>query len=155
MTYNDETHILIGIGTIIMRIHIAILKRSYLSLILEGQKRLECRLTKISCPPFGQIAAGEKVLLKESGGPVRGQAEVKKVLFFKNLTPDRIDSIYRDYNDQIYGADEYWQSRRNCRYCTLIRLKNIKSCGPYRLRTRGMRAWLICNEQEIKRLRNS
>ena len=55
---------IIAIG-IIMRIHIAILKRSYLSLILTGQKRLECRLTKISCPPFGQIAGGEKVLLKE------------------------------------------------------------------------------------------
>ncbi len=79
-----------------MRIHIAILKRPYLSLILTGQKRLECRLTKISCPPFGQIVGGERVLLKESGGPVRGQAEVKKVLFFEGLTPDKIDSIYRD-----------------------------------------------------------
>ena len=135
-----------------MRIHIAILKRPYLRLILAGRKRLECRLTKISCPPFGQIAGGEKVLLKESGGPVRGQAEVKKVLFFEDLTPDEIDSIYRNYNDQICGVDEYWQSRQNCRYCTLIWLKNIKTCDPYRLRTRGMRAWLICNEQEIKRL---
>ena len=126
-----------------MKTHIAILKQQYLNYILQGQKQLECRLTKVQCAPFNQIAPGEKVLLKQSAGPVRGRATVQTVRFFDNLTPRKIQKIYQDYNDRIMGAEDFWQSRRNCRYCTLIWLKNIEKIAPYRIKTSGMRAWLI------------
>ena len=43
------------------RWHIAILKRRYLELILSDQKRIECRLTRIPCAPFGRIGPGERI----------------------------------------------------------------------------------------------
>lgn len=125
-----------------MRIHIAILKRPYLNMILDGRKQLECRLTRTKCQPYKQIAAGEKVLLKESGGPIRGEAIVKSVKFFDNLSPSDVEKLYRQYNDQILGAKEYWQSRNNCRCCSLIWLKKVKKITPYHVKTKGMRAWL-------------
>lgn len=125
-----------------MRIHIAILKRPYLNMILDGRKQLECRLTRTKCPPFKQISAGEKVLLKESGGPIRGEAIVKSVQFFDDLSPSDVETLHQEYNDQILGAIEYWQSRKNCRCCSLIWLKKVKKIPPYRVKTKGMRAWL-------------
>ena len=126
-----------------MRTHIAILKRRYLNYILAGQKKLECRLTKVRFAPFNQIAPGEQVLLKQSAGPIRGQAVVKAVRFFDNLTPTKIQKICNDYNGQIMGAEDFWRTRQDCRYCTLIWLENVKKIAPYRIKTKGMRAWLI------------
>ncbi len=140
-------------GSIILQIHIAILKRGYLNLIVQGHKSVECRLTKIPCPPFRRIAPGEKVLLKESAGPVWAEAVVKNVIFFENLTPAAIKKIHRKYNNLIMGADDFWQARQNCRFCTLIWLEKVEKITPYRLKTRGMQAWLIREEHDITSLK--
>ena len=125
------------------RSHLAILKRPYLELILSGQKGIECRLTRVPCAPFGRIAPGEQVLLKQSSGPVRGRAAVERVLFFDNLTPGGVEEIRRDYNDCIHGAAEYWDSRQDCRYCSLIWLTDVHRVEPYRLPRKGMQAWVV------------
>ena len=127
-----------------MRSHIAILKRKYLNLILTGQKSLECRLTRTPCPPFDCIAPGETVHLKESSGPVRAQAVVDHVLFFRDLTPEDIRKIYRDYDDQIRAETDFWQSRLDCQYCTLVWFRDIEKIKPYRIQRKGMRAWIVC-----------
>lgn len=124
--------------------HTAILERHYLDLILSGQKRIECRLTRIPCPPFRRIATNETVLLKESSGPVRGEVIVKKVEFFDNLCPDKIARIRSKYNDQIMAVPDFWESRSDCRWCTLIWFRNIRAIVPYRIKRRGMQAcWCI------------
>ena len=134
-----------------MPCHTAILKRHYLNLILSGQKRIECRLTRILCPPYRQIATNETVFLKESSGPVRSEAIVKKVEFFENLSPEKINRIMSKYNDQIMAASDFWESRRHCRYCTLIWLRNIRAIEPYRIKRRGMQAWLVHQEPDKTR----
>jgi len=126
-----------------MRSHLAILKQPYLGLILSNRKRIECRLTRIPCPPFKQIAAGEKVLLKESCGPVRGEAVVEDVLFFENLTSAEVWRIRQEYDADILGRDEYWHSRQDCRYCTLVWLKDVRPIEPYRIKRKGLRAWVV------------
>ena len=128
-----------------MRSHIAILKKPYLDLILTGRKCLECRLTKTACPPFDRIAPGENILLKQSSGPVRGRAVVEQVCFYADLTPVGIEAICRDYNDQIIATADFWRSRRDARYCSLIWLKEVTPLTPYRIKTRGLRAWIITN----------
>jgi len=125
------------------RSHIAILKRPYLELILNGSKRLECRLTRVGCAPFGQIASGEKILLKESAGAVRGEARAAKVLFFEGLTPQGVERIYREHNQAILGAEDFWQGRRDCRYCSLIWLTDVRPVEPYRIKTAGRRGWIV------------
>ena len=129
-----------------MRCHTAILKRHYLNLILSGQKQIECRLTRVPCPPFRRIAINETVLLKESAGPVRGQAIVKKVQFFDNLCADKIARIRSKYSHQIMAGPEFWESRGDCRWCTLIWFRNIRAIEPYRIERRGMQAWLVHQE---------
>ena len=129
-----------------MRWHMAILKPQYLELILSGQKRLECRLTRIPCPPFGRIGPGETVLLKQSSGPVSGQATVDKVEFLDNLTQADIRLIADRHNDQIMASHDYWTNRQDCRFCSLVWLKDVAHVEPYRIEKKGMQAWLTFEE---------
>ena len=125
------------------RWHVAILKRHYLDLLLEGSKRIESRFTRNSCAPFKAVAPGETVLLKESGGPIRGRAEVERVEFYENLTPARVRRLQQRYNGLILGEETYWQAKASSRYASLIWLTKVELLKPYRIAHRGMQAWLI------------
>ena len=138
------------------RMHIAILKRLYLGKILSGDKILECRLTKSNRSPYRQVQVGERVMLKESGGPIKGQGRVAKVEFFEELTPAQVQAIERKYNGEIQGSTEYWEQHLQSRYGSLIWLKEVKGLAkPYRIRTRGMRAWIVCDRDEFRKMRQS
>ena len=129
------------------RYHIAILKKPYLNLVLAGSKTIECRLSRLACPPFGRIKRGERILLKESGGPVRAQARAGTVRFFENLSPPDVEKILRDYNHLILGEPDYWTAKTSSRYATLIPLENVQPLRPYRLVKRwNMRAWIVCEK---------
>ncbi|MBN1435723.1 MAG: ASCH domain-containing protein [Sedimentisphaerales bacterium] len=124
-----------------MRTHLAILKPQYLNLILAGKKTVESRLTKQKRTPFGQIQPGELIYLKQSSGPIRATAIAHKVKLFKNLTPNQIKNIEKQYNHLILGNNEYWHSKADAQFCTLVWLKNITPITPYRIQRSGMAAW--------------
>ena len=126
--------------------HLAILKKKYLDLILTGQKKIECRLTKIACPPFEQVAPNDHIQLKQSSGPIRAQATVKKVHYFRNLIPAAVDQLRRNYNNLILGDDQFWTAKKNSRYCSLIWLKNVKIITPARIKRKGLQAWIVQNQ---------
>ena len=90
-----------------MLLHIAILKNKYLDLILNGGKKLECRLSRIKCPPFHKVTPGDRIHLKESGGLIRGEATVNKVLFLEHLTSSDIRNIRDKYNDLILAEPAF------------------------------------------------
>jgi len=129
--------------------HLAILKRKYLDLIISGRKSMECRLTRIPCAPFRQAAAGEKVLFKQSAGPIRAQAYIEKALFFGRLTPDSIRGLRRRYNDKVCADADFWLSRLDCRYGSLIWLTDVTEIPPYRIRRKGLRAWIISEDDQF------
>jgi ASC-1-like (ASCH) protein len=125
-----------------MRTHVAILKRYYLELILQGLKSIECRLSQVRRPPFGCVAAGDKILLKLSSGPVVAETVVKKVRFFDKLTSEDMEKINHRYNDKIMASNDYWRQHRQARYCSLIWLGKIKEITPYRIINRSRSGWL-------------
>ena len=59
--------------------HLAIFNPPFLDLILEGRKTIEGRFSKVRCAPFGVVQEGNVVLMKESGGLVKGSFVVVKV----------------------------------------------------------------------------
>ena len=103
-----------------MHKHLAILKRPYLKAILDGDKRIEARLTKTKCPPFGQVEAGDLIYLKRTSGPICGTAKVAAVKIYENLNSSEIGKIQELYNKQICGNQSYWQSKSDCSYALLI-----------------------------------
>ena len=131
-----------------LRSHIAILNPKYLDLIISGKKSIECRLTRIPCPPFGLIDPGEKILLKQSAGPLKASARAQKIISFNDLTPKDIVDISRRYNKYIQADPQFYQDRLDCKYCTLVWLENVKPIAPFRIFRKGMQAWIVCKSPE-------
>ena len=81
--------------------HLVILKKPYLDAILAGRKTIESRFIKTKHSPFGKVAAGDRLFLKISSGPVCATALAAAVKIFANLTPGQIITIREKYNHQI------------------------------------------------------
>src|SRR4030043_365197 len=124
--------------------HLVILKKPYLDAILGGRKLIESRLSIVKPCAFEQLSPGDKLFLKQSSGPVCATAKVKTVRNFESLTPRRKIEIKQQYNRYILGSDEYWQSRRDCKFGFLIWLEDVKSIEPGRINKKDWRGGGRC-----------
>lgn len=113
-------------------IHAAIVRPVYARAILSGAKKVEARLTVRKKAPWGQIAPGEWVYFKATGGAFVARARVLRVALFKDLTPEDVDNLRREYNDQIGAPDAFWAHKRSARFACLVWLENAEpvSFGP-------------------------
>jgi ASC-1-like (ASCH) protein len=128
--------------------HLAILKKPYLDAIIEGRKTVESRFTKTRQPPFGQIYPGDEIFLKLSNGPVCAVAAVQAVKQFENLTAGEIQQLKTQYNSSILGENEYWESKRDCKYGVLIRLADVRRTKPVFINKHDWRAWVVLTEKK-------
>lgn len=128
-------------------IHVAILKPGYIHAILEGRKTIESRLTKTAQPPFGKVESGERLFLKASGGPFMATAVAGEVLTYEDLSLRDINKMRRKYDKQIGGDDAYWEMKRDSRFATLVKLKEIEPIpvGP-KYKVAYMKAWYVLDE---------
>jgi hypothetical protein len=133
---------------IMVNYHLVILKKPYLNAILNGRKTIESRLTKTKCSPFGRVKIGDKLFLKESGGPVCATAAVAAVKYYENLTPPKIAEIKQQYNRQIGGSEEYWQNKADCPFGFLAWLTDVQPIEPVRIYKKDWRAWVVLTEKE-------
>ena len=101
-------------------IHLAILHARYIDAILLGDKTIESRLSRTRRAPFGIVRKGDLIFFKESGGPVRARARVKRALFFDNLVEAEVARLRDRYNADIGGDDAYWHAKRDARFASLI-----------------------------------
>ena len=123
--------------------HLAILKQPYVDMILAGQKVVESRFTKTRRVPFGNIQPGDTLFLKISSGTVCATATVAKVAEFAPLTPEKIAELKYQHNHLIKGADEYWQSRGDCKFGVLLWLTDVETIKPIRIDKKDWRAWVV------------
>ncbi|MHC4113984.1 MAG: ASCH domain-containing protein [Planctomycetota bacterium] len=128
--------------------HLAILRRVYLDAILSGRKTVESRFTKSRRAPFGQIFAGDKIFLKESSGPVCGEAYVSAVEQLEGLSRKKISELREQYNHLILGEEGYWQSKEMSRYGVLIWLEKVREIKPIRIWKKDWRAWVVLRSEE-------
>jgi hypothetical protein len=126
--------------------HLVILKKPYLDLILSGTKTVELRLTRAKHPACGRVLTGDRLLLKASGGPVCGRATVRDVTYYRNLTPEGIAEIRRQYGERIGGDDAIWASMMDCRSGFLVRLADVGRIEPIRIEKKDCRAWVPLKE---------
>ena len=128
--------------------HLVILKKRYLDAILDGRKKIESRFMQTKRHGFGRVLPGDKLFLKVSSGEVCATATAAAVKNFENLTPEGVIKIKRQYNHHIIGGDEYWQSKRDCRFGFLVWLKDVKTIEPMRINKKDWRAWVVLTEKE-------
>lgn len=129
--------------------HLAIFGPPFLDLILEGRKTLEGRFSKVRCAPFGVIEEGDVVLMKESGGLVKGSFVVAKVESFGNLSQEKLGELEARYGESLCAdADpQYWQKRRASKYATLIHVaRPTRFERPFPFPKRDRRGWVVLDK---------
>jgi ASC-1-like (ASCH) protein len=132
-----------------LMIHVAVLLKPYVDLVLAGTKRVECRLTQNPLAPFESIEPGERIYLKQSGGPYRATAVAGEVMFEANLTPTRVRQLYKHYNHLICGELEFWTRKKFSRFAALVWLEQVEAAaiGPALPPSRGL-AWRVIEAPE-------
>lgn len=129
-----------------MNCHLVILKKKYLDLILSGNKTVESRFTHSRKEPFGRVAEGDRIFLKQSSGPVCAISTIGWVETFESLTPAEIRAIKKEYNHLILGEDSYWREKSNCRFGVLVAVKEVEKIEPFSIDKKDWRAWVVLKE---------
>jgi len=138
------------------RIHIAIMRKSWglTDKILTGEKTVESRWYKNRSRPWGEIAGGDIIYFKDSGGPVRARAIVNRVLQFSNLTPKKTREILSKHAHQDLGLEKNISQEiknyfKNKRYCILVFFSQVQKVKPFNINKAGFgtqTAWLIVDD---------
>lgn len=92
-------------------------------------------------PPFDRVRNGDLVLIKASGGPVVAVAEVANVWFYE-LTQDSRDFIRSRFGDQLCADPEFWESKTDACFATLMRFSRVERIEPIDCWKRDRRGWL-------------
>ncbi len=135
--------------------HLAIFNPPFLDLILEGRKIVEGRFSKVRCAPFGAVQEGDVVLMKESGGLVKGSFIVAKVESFEHLTQEKLKELEARYGESLCAnADpQYWQRRRASRYATLMHVAEpTRFERPFPFPKKDRRGWVVLERNEAEQL---
>lgn len=129
-------------------IHVAIFAEPFLSLVLDGTKTVESRFSRNRCAPFGEVARGDVILIKEVAGPICGIALAKEAQFFA-LDSEPLDRIRAKYGNDICGDEEFWESRADAAFATLIELAETASILPVACDKRDRRGWVSLRSMQL------
>lgn len=138
--------------------HLAILTQPWLDLILDGHKTIETRISKIKLPPYQAVSVGDRVLMKQSGGAVKGTFDVAKVETFHSetaLDAELFGTIYAKDGLKIFGrrdvADMYRDAlqKKWCasKYATFMHVENVCRYDPViPIQKKDPRAWVVLTD---------
>ncbi len=129
-----------------MPIHVAILKRPYIRLILEGRKTVESRLTRTAQPPYRAIESEERIFIKASSGPFMATAVAGKIEQHEGLEPSEILRLRLRHNRAVCGDNSYWELKQSSRFAVFIDLTQVEPLGVGPAYPKSMRAWHVLDE---------
>lgn len=130
-------------------VHLAVFSEPYLSLVLNGRKKIESRFSRNRCAPFDEVSEGDIILLKEVAGPVCGVALARRIWYF-DLDNDPIDVIRETYGDAILAADEFWSDKEQSSFATLIELETPSPIEPLPFDKRDRRGWVSLRPRQLE-----
>lgn len=130
-----------------MPIHVAILKRPYVKLILEGRKTVESRLTRTLLPPYDVIQAGQRIFLKVSSGPFMATAVAGRIDQYHDLSQSDVQQLRKRYDRDVCGNVEYWKLKRDSRYAVFVELRQVQPIEVGPAYPKSMRAWHVVDDK--------
>lgn len=142
------THIIRAVAQPSVGLHLAVFAEPFLSRVLSGEKTIESRLNRIRCAPFGVVRDGDIILLKAVGGPICGLALAKRVWFF-DLAFRSLDQVRAEFGRGICAEDEFWQSRRDAAFASLIELAEPLAISPLPCGKHDPRGWVALRSRQM------
>jgi hypothetical protein len=129
-------------------IHLAIFAEPFLSMVLSGQKTIESRFSRNRCAPYGEIDDGDIILLKEVAGPICGLALARRIWCY-DLGIEPLGRIRHRFGKNMGATDEFWSSRVDALYATLIELDAPTSIAPLNCDKRDRRGWVSLRSRQM------
>lgn len=127
-----------------MKKHLVIFRGDAIEKILKGEKTIEVRLSQKSIVPFMAVSRGDEIYMKEAGKKILGKFIVDNVLYFENLDKKQIGEIKRKYNKKAVLDKEFWQSKKNARFATVIFIKKPRRfLSPLKYKKSDLRGWVV------------
>lgn len=127
------------------KIHLGIFMEPGLSDIMGGKRTIEARFGKNRSAPYGQIAGGDIVVMKKTGGSVSGYFTVGKAEFLC-ISEISMPEIKLLYNDRLRISDELWELKKDSRYATLIFIDEVRKLDGFGIPKKGMQTWIVLNK---------
>jgi hypothetical protein len=122
---------------------LAVFVEPFLRYVLDGSKTVDSRFSTNRCAPFGQVKRGDILLLKRSGGPVVGIAQVRTVWSYR-LNGASWRLIRERFTDALRAQEpEFWERRREATYATLMAIDNVTTVEPVEWEKRDRRGWVV------------
>lgn len=138
--------------------HLAIFTQPMLNLLLDEHKTIETRMSKIKIPPFKMVAVGDHVIMKQSGGPIKGAFEVANVNTFHSyscLDSKLFDSICESDGLRIFGQqdvmikylDVYRKKWCESKYASIMHVQNVHQYDTKILiKKKNRQAWVVLGQ---------
>ncbi|MBI4039393.1 hypothetical protein HY388_01035 [Candidatus Daviesbacteria bacterium] len=125
--------------------HLAIFTGDTIDKILSGQKTIESRFSRQKIAPFGQVAKGDLILMKQSGGKLRGQFLVDKTIFFDHPSTQDVQLIKNKYAQEIAVDEKFWLRHEGACYITLIFITHPTAflVEPFKIPKKDLRGWVV------------
>lgn len=114
--------------------HLAIFTQPYLDLILEGKKTIESRFSMDRRAPYGKVSTGDIIIMKESGGLVKGEFTAGIVQFIELKKDGKGMKKCKSFSKKICSNKDknFWNDRVEKKFATLIQVTNPKKYDPSR-----------------------
>jgi len=112
-----------------MQEHMVICKEPYLTMILQGKKKIETRWSQQKRTPFNKVKSGDKLYLKKSGGSVVGDCYVKSVSFFSNMIPTFVEKLIQEWNEFMLIQPDLISKCLLAKYGSFIWIEKIVQYG--------------------------
>jgi len=130
-----------------MRHHLVVLHAHYLELLLDGSKRIECRLSKVMRPPFRAVTAGDLLWLKLPSHPVQAVAMAGECLFRELGTGPDLEALIDEHGALIGAANGFFENAVDwARFCSLIWIETVVAIQPMTVYKSDQRAWVVLDE---------
>lgn len=129
-------------------LHLAIFAEPYLSRALSGEKTIESRFSRNRCAPFNVVREGDIILLKAVAGPICGLSIARQTWHF-DLALLPIGHVRETFGAAICAEEDFWISRRDAAYATLIELSDTIAITPLSYAKRDRRGWVSLWGQQL------
>lgn len=130
--------------------HIVILHKKWLGNLVSGEKTVEFRASERRIAPWEKVHEGDRLWMKQSGGPVVAVGFVEKVEYSGPLTADALDLILGELEEGSLDAE--WKARlQSQQYVTCVWTHGVEACAPIDVSdVRGARqdAWQVLDAED-------
>jgi len=125
-------------------VHLAVLVEPFLGYVLDGSKTIESRFALRRFAPYGNVHAGDTVLLKAASGPVVGVCAVEQTWFFQ-LDREQVVNIRNKFAKAMRAdTSDFWEQRKGASFASLMEVSEVRALPkPLTCPKRDRRGWVI------------